>query len=173
MTLVSATLCSRWNGTPCAGRWKLTSQLWCFVTFWAHWCHGAPPRVMLPFGGALHVDCGAEQGDPLGPWGPLYCVLVLIRVLPHIWVVFAERGTGFFDLWYLAFFWLSQGPPQPFPPRAVFFCSSLIGRPRYAFEPQVPPPWPLSPPPKPRANSSHAGRVAAGQAHMNATPMCP
>ena len=31
---------------------------------WTQWCHKSAVTVRLPSGGMLHVDRGAEQGDP-------------------------------------------------------------------------------------------------------------
>lgn len=53
---------------------------------------------MLPSGGIRYVDRGAEQGDPLGP---VYCALVLAKVLRRTRESLAARGVPIFDAWFL------------------------------------------------------------------------
>ena len=56
--------------------------------------------MFVPTGQKLHVDRGAEQGDPLGP---MYCGLVLAKIRRDV----AERMANeaphvkFSDLWYM------------------------------------------------------------------------
>ena len=65
---------------------------------WTHWCHSAPGRVILPSGAVTRIDRGAEQGDPLGP---IYCALVLAKVVERARITLLEKGIQMFDAWFL------------------------------------------------------------------------
>ena len=67
------------------------------VAAWTRWCHAEPGRVVLPSGGVLRINRGAEQGDPLGP---IYCALVLARVAARTRATLQAQGIEFFDAWF-------------------------------------------------------------------------
>ena len=68
------------------------------VASWTLWCHAEPARVLLPSGSIVLTNRGAEQGDPLGP---IYCALVLARVVARARAALEEMGINFFDAWFL------------------------------------------------------------------------
>ena len=68
------------------------------VAPWTLWCHAEPARVLLPSGSIVLTNRGAEQGDPLGP---IYCALVLARVVARARAALEEMGINFFDAWFL------------------------------------------------------------------------
>ena len=54
--------------------------------------------MILPSGAVTRIDRGAEQGDPLGP---IYCGLVLAKVVERARITLREKGIQMFDAWFL------------------------------------------------------------------------
>ena len=53
---------------------------------------------MLPSGRTKKCDRGAEQGDPLGP---IYCAVVISKILEKTRGKLEERGIVLADVWYM------------------------------------------------------------------------
>ena len=63
-----------------------------------HWCHAAPVRVHLLSREYEEIECGVEQGDPLG------CLLVSVVIFDEAEAARADLsnvGIVFFNIWYL------------------------------------------------------------------------
>ena len=65
---------------------------------WCRWCHLEPSSIVLPCGDTTKCDRGAEQGDPLGP---VFCAVVIARVLEKSRARLEEQGIVLADAWYM------------------------------------------------------------------------
>ena len=104
LDMVNALCSAEWEAVRDAIKQELPSQL-----PWLEWAHTEPSQVVLPSGGTVSVDRGAEQGDPNGSVQMSVCLGVARRCAHEKFAAAtaemrargAEGAGGEYDLWYI------------------------------------------------------------------------